>query len=279
MKITRLVFWFFITVSVSAQEQNKSQYHLFNPTPKELMRAMNTDRPDVTETPFTVDAGHYQFEVDFLNLYRHPISKNRKETDILFLNGIAKVGLLDYLDFELLFSAMQWHFPDTRTSLGTEANKIRRGFGDLGMRAKFNLLGNKHEEFGLAIMPSFLLPLNNNASEEVYVPGLTLIWAYSIGEKWELGGQLEYFRIYDLDGGFEFDEYWFTIEAGYDINDKYSLFVEYVSISSPANIYINTLNAGIIYEISPNFRIDTAFNLGLNQVSPSTVFTGFSCRF
>ena len=37
---------------------DKRHYHLFNPTPRELLREMSTDRPDVTESAFTVDAGH-----------------------------------------------------------------------------------------------------------------------------------------------------------------------------------------------------------------------------
>src|SRR3990170_415907 len=41
---------------------DKSQYSLFNPTPRALMREMTTDRPDTTEVPFTVDAGHVQTE-------------------------------------------------------------------------------------------------------------------------------------------------------------------------------------------------------------------------
>src|SRR5258707_15821817 len=43
---------------------DKSGYTLFNPTPREYMRAFTTDRPDLTESPFTVDAGHFQLEMD-----------------------------------------------------------------------------------------------------------------------------------------------------------------------------------------------------------------------
>lgn len=43
---------------------DKRQFTLFNPTPDKLMREMSTDRPDTTESPYTVDAGHFQFELD-----------------------------------------------------------------------------------------------------------------------------------------------------------------------------------------------------------------------
>ena len=67
-----LLTWLVPVVVVQAAEgdapaPDKSHYHLFNPTPRELMREFNTDRPDKTESPYTVDAGHFQFEMDVLN--------------------------------------------------------------------------------------------------------------------------------------------------------------------------------------------------------------------
>ena len=39
---------------------DKAQYTLFNPTPPQWLREMSTDRPDKTESPYTVDAVHFQ---------------------------------------------------------------------------------------------------------------------------------------------------------------------------------------------------------------------------
>ena len=49
---------------------DKSHYTLFDPTPRALMREMATDRPDVTESPYTVDAGHVQVESSFVEYTR-----------------------------------------------------------------------------------------------------------------------------------------------------------------------------------------------------------------
>jgi hypothetical protein len=43
---------------------DKDQYTLFNPTPKDQMRDFNTDRPTKSNVPYTVDAGHFQYEGD-----------------------------------------------------------------------------------------------------------------------------------------------------------------------------------------------------------------------
>jgi hypothetical protein len=51
--------------------QDKSRYNLFHPTPDNLLRELATDRPDKTESPTTVDAGHFQFEMDFATFTHH----------------------------------------------------------------------------------------------------------------------------------------------------------------------------------------------------------------
>ncbi|PYJ74944.1 MAG: hypothetical protein DME72_01320 [Verrucomicrobia bacterium] len=37
---------------------NKSRYNLFDPRPEKLLREVTSDRPDQTEGPTKVDAGH-----------------------------------------------------------------------------------------------------------------------------------------------------------------------------------------------------------------------------
>ena len=44
----------------------KSAYRLFHPTPTADQREMSTDRPDQTESAYTVDAGHFQLEMDLV---------------------------------------------------------------------------------------------------------------------------------------------------------------------------------------------------------------------
>ena len=55
--------------SSSAADQpapDKSAYTLTNRTPEAQLRELNTDRPDLTESPYTVDAGHFQIEMDLV---------------------------------------------------------------------------------------------------------------------------------------------------------------------------------------------------------------------
>lgn len=71
---------------------DKSQYDLFNPTPTNLMRDMSTDRPDQTESPFTVDAGHFQIEADIVKYTYDRYKANGENTRTKTWN-VAPVNL------------------------------------------------------------------------------------------------------------------------------------------------------------------------------------------
>lgn len=260
--------------SLSVKEQKK-QFHLFYKTPDHLLREMHLDRPDITETPFTVDAGRFQFEFDAFNIYRQPLSSNRKRTDLLFLNGIAKAGITDFMDLEVLFSVHQWQIPDF---VEDKDNRVRRGFGDVGIRAKINLVGNSHENWGIALMPSILLPSPERVSDGLYIPGLTLIWEKSLPNGFDIGGQFEYFSLLNRELRFQESEYWATLVLGKDFAKKWSAFVEYLAIIPTQSPFENTFNGGLIYKLNPNLYFDIGFNLALNANSHSSLFTGFSFR-
>jgi hypothetical protein len=51
----------------SAGQPDKSVNTLFNPVPDDQMRDFNTDRPPKANSPYTVDAGHFQYETDIVN--------------------------------------------------------------------------------------------------------------------------------------------------------------------------------------------------------------------
>lgn len=54
----------------AAQQEMNQKYSLFNSVPRSQMREMETERPDVTESPYTVDAGHFQYETDLIRLIK-----------------------------------------------------------------------------------------------------------------------------------------------------------------------------------------------------------------
>ncbi len=157
-----------ITPSERAQEPGeedaqtpteKSCYSVFNPTPRQFMREFATDRPDQTESPYTVDAGHFQLEMDFANWTSNQERSNRvdewtREWGIAPLN--LKLGLLNNIDIQLVIdNYVHLRIEDRLTRTFEKAS----GFGDLITRLKVNFWGNGGGKTAFGMMPIIKWPL------------------------------------------------------------------------------------------------------------------------
>src|SRR5687768_3824052 len=100
------------SVSVAQEKPaDKSGYDLFDPTPRELMREMSTDRPDKTESPYTVDAGHVQIEADVVTYSYDRHNPERADVRVQSVGvGVTnwKLGLLNDVDFQLVTESFVW---------------------------------------------------------------------------------------------------------------------------------------------------------------------------
>jgi len=130
---------------------DKDPYTLFNPTPKDQMRDFNTDRPTKSNVPYTVPAGHFQYEGDlFIYGYDNTSTPDTNITSWTVGNPTLKLGLLNNLDVEVNFS----FYNSIRTAtVSTGASTISQGFGDTFTRFKWNLFGNDGGGPALALIP------------------------------------------------------------------------------------------------------------------------------
>lgn len=137
---------------------NKGGYNLFNPTPRELMRELTPDRPDKTESPYTVDAGHFQLEMDVVTFTLDRSSDERIETwNVAPVN--IKIGLLNNVDLQFIFgNYLKVGTEDRRTHKTT----TQSGVGDLTTRLKINLWGNDGGQTAFCVMPFVKFPTNTD---------------------------------------------------------------------------------------------------------------------
>src|SRR5260370_2320006 len=73
-----LAAWPVLTAATGASQPavDKSAFDLFNPTPTESLRELATDDRGATETPYTVDAGHFQVEMTLVSYASERDSSN-----------------------------------------------------------------------------------------------------------------------------------------------------------------------------------------------------------
>lgn len=112
-----------------------------------MMREMETDRPDVTESPHTVDAGHFQYETDIIRNIREK-SESTSTSTLLINQGNLKVGLTGSTAIQINF---QTYGRQKEKDLSTGEKTISEGIGDVSFRLKQNIVGNNHGNFAIAI--------------------------------------------------------------------------------------------------------------------------------
>jgi len=265
-------FFFIFGLSLSpgaepTEHPDKSQYNLFNPTPKDLMRELSPDRPDKTDTPFTVDAGHFQLEMDFANLtYNRP---NSERGDVRYTSVEAapmniKVGVLNNLDAQLVFTPYRWDKTEDTTTGATER---KSGFDGITPRLKLNLMGNDGGFFALALLPFVTVPLSQDDLETSSVEGgLAIPFAFDV-PGWDVGAQTTYQAIRnDADSGYhaEFDN---SLTIGHALVGKLSVAVEFFASVSTENGagWVGTFDTWLTYQMNDDLRFDAGVYIGLTD--------------
>ncbi len=116
------------------------------------LRGFSADRPDVTESPYTVPAGHVQVEASFVEYERATEADGHTHAIAVFPTNL-KLGLTRTRDIQLIVS------PYLRRSAGGGAAGSVGGVGDLTARAKVNLAGNDGGRVAVALLPFVRLPM------------------------------------------------------------------------------------------------------------------------
>jgi hypothetical protein len=262
---------------------DKSQYTLFNPTPLQQMRELNTDRPDKTESPFTVDAGHFQIEADILNYSYDRYNPARTDTRVETVSIAPmnlKVGLCNDVDFQLVietYTSVRVH------DVATGAVQKNRGFGDITPRLKWNLWGNDGGATALALMPFVKLPTNQDDLGNNSVEGGVIVpFAAQLPYDWGVGLMTEFDFNRDSVGSGHHAEFIHSITFSHDIVDNLAGYVEFFSLVSAETGFewVGTVDIGLTYALSHNIELDGGVNIGVtrsaNDINP---FLGVSWRF
>lgn len=249
---------------------DKSGYTVFHPTPRELMREMSTDRPDVTESAYTVDAGHVQVELDLASFTRDHHTPERDGGSDAWSVATAniKLGLTNRMDLQLVVPTYN------RVRGGAE------GFGDLSLRLKANLWGNDGGPTALALMPFVKIPtaadgLGNDEMEG----GLIIPFAAELPAGWGFGAMAE-IDIVASEGGGHHPEFVTSFTFSHDIAGDLGGYLECVSVLSEKTDWAASFNCGLTYALTDDIQLDAGVNIGLTRAADDlNPFVGLSFRF
>jgi hypothetical protein len=269
----------------NAPGQDRSQYTLFNPVPDRLLRELTTDRPDITESPFTVDAGHMQIESTLFGFARSARDANGAISDSYELGTTnIRIGLTSNTEAGVIWQP----YGVVRTHGGPAGTVQQSGIGGLEVRGKVNLWGNdtygKPGSSALALLPFVVFPTDrhNGISPEFAEGGLIVPFTLKLSEKFELATNAGITWTRDDAAAAYHAEYLASASLSYAWNEKLSTYYEVAGrfhTGDPRGDIV-VLNTGVTYQLGKNVQLDAGVNLGVtpaaDRINP---FTGLSVRF
>jgi hypothetical protein len=246
---------------------DKSGYTFLNPTPVELLRDMTLDGPGATESPYTVDAGHFQVEMTLFG--RSSYEEELEGVDYKFewwsvgpLN--LKAGLLNNLEVQLILEPYN-HAVESEVGFSRVESE---GFGDTTLRFKFNLWGNDHGRTALALIPYGKFPTSEDGvGNDYFEGGMVLPFSAELTAGLYLGltsqfsaarseGEDSYHAVYQNSISLAADLFWNL--------DGYVEFFSSVSTEQDTE-WVGTVNTGLAWWLTDDFQLNTAVDVGVTR--------------
>lgn len=238
----------------------------FEPVPADRMRGLSADRPDATESPVTVDAGHVQIEASVFDW-----SREGRDDSFTVMETNLKLGLTERTDIQFVWESYRFENP---AGPGNGAE----GFGDVSVRWKWNLWGNDGGDTALALFPFVTIPSGTEVGSDEWQGGLIIPFSMSLGERLGLGLMAEIDCVDDGSGGHDF-EFVHTAVLGVDLTDRWGCFGEYIGVLGEHR-YEASLAGGLTWSLTENLMLDAGGRIGLNGHAEDVgLFSGFTVRY
>ena len=196
----------FATIAILAASAGISQVA----AQAESLRPLSTDRPDTTESPFTVDSGHFQFELEI-----GALTRDGGESSYSLGELNAKYGLNTCTDVQFVLPLYN------HIAGGAE------GFGDMQIRVKRNLWGNDEGENALAVMPFIQLPTGaDGISSDEVEGGIIVPFGFDGAGGWGYGLQAEFDLVANDSGSGHHFSFLTSATAAHALTEKLGAFFE-----------------------------------------------------
>ncbi len=260
---------------------DKSGFNLFNPTPPELLRELTTDGPGATESPYTVDAGHFQLEMALVRYTSDQDTfdglKQRFEAWSI-APGLLKIGVLNSLDAELLLEPYNLVYERAGT------NRVsRRGFGDTTLRLKYNVWGNDSGRTAFALVPFVTFPTSQQGlGTDAVEGGIIVPFEAALPGNFYLGLTTRFDLLRDLEAEDYHAEFINSLALYHDLFWKVAGYAEFFSAVSTEREadWVGTVDTGLIYRVTEDVQLNAGVNIGVTRPAEDwNLFVGVAWRY
>ena len=238
-------------------------------------RPMSTDRPDTTESPYTVPTRMFQLEASLVDFSRDRRGTATRSKQWVFGQLNLKRGIAADTDLQVIVNSYS-------TAEQVEGgDRVRsEGFGDVTLRLKQNLWGNDAGTTAMALMPYLTIPTHTEVSTRQWAGGLILPFAVWLPNGWSLGIMSQFDFIERSESGSSQFQWLQSVTTGIPVTEKVSTYFEMVSITNSRVPFQFSGNAGINLQVTDALVFDVGCRIGINRAAPDLgLFSGFSVRF
>ncbi len=251
-------------------------HYWFNPVPDSELRDLSADRPDGTESPITVDAGHLQLEISFLDWAFDDLSDGGEFEAYVFAAANLKFGLWENTDLQVVFDVYT-HEETRSTDAPTETVE---GLSDVQLRLKHNVWGNDGGRTAFGLLPFIKIPTGSQLSNDEIEGGIAFPFALDLCDRVGLGLMPEVDVVFDPFTGEHELEFFHTAVLGFEVTEQLGLYTEYIGIASPLSPYQAHFSGGMTFALDDDTVLDAGVVAGLNDAARDLqLFTGITIRF
>jgi hypothetical protein len=231
------------------------------------LRDLSTDRPDTTESAHTVDAGHFQAEIDVVRATR-----DARQNEYSYLSSNLKMGLTSFWDVQLVV--------DSLVGVPTDRGHDY-GVGDLTLRTKFNFVGNDEGAFVFATMPWVKFPTSGPRGNGAVDTGLILAFGVDVPLDFSLTWMAEADLVKNDAAPGRHGELLTSASLGHAVVGDLAAFVEFAGTYSSEDGagYAAVIDGGPVWGVTPWLQVDCGVGFGLTDAAEDfTSFAGVSFK-
>jgi hypothetical protein len=294
----RLIALFFATLAALARADEPStappaspppdkwQDTLFNPAPDTQLRDMDTDRPNVTNTPHTIDAGHWQLETGVMDYsyYRDDSSgENVRSNHFAFGQFNFRLGVRDNLELNAVVDAYE---TDRDQNISSHTTFRASSLGDTVVGGKLSLWGNEGGDdtgyTALAIQPQFKFPTaRSNIGNGRFEFSVVAPFLANLPAGFHLGLQTGAAQERNSNNTGYVTVFPGSVSLDRVVFGHLDVYLEYAcDLTTEKHVTApQTIDVGGTYPLTKSIMLDVGVNLGLNRASNNIeVLTGISIR-
>ena len=263
----------------TSTQVDKSGYDLFHPVPDDLLRDLDTDRPDKTNSPHTVDAGHFQIETGLASFTRNTDSGVRTKS-WTWMDVDTRIGLIDWAELQLEIPFYEY---SRETELESRETVRTRGVGDLTVILKTNFWGNDTGDTAGGMEFFVKTPTAGDGVGNGEVEGgMIFLLDLALPGDFDLGINNGISASANDGGGGYHADIVNSASLSHAIVGPLSAYLEFFSSvpTQHSGDWEGTVDVGSLLTIGKNFQLDAGVNIGVTDGADDLQpFLGASYRF